>query len=76
MKSKPTLCEGADCPIKEECARYLPDLNRLNTLHFDPIPFNHKSNKCGQFVVIEPDIFQQLNLSSNYEEKRPPYPEK
>lgn len=76
MKSKPTLCEGTNCPIKEDCGRYLPGLVRTNTLHFDPIPYNHHFNKCGQYVKFEPDIFRELNIITNYEEPRKPFPQK
>lgn len=76
MKSKPVLCEGVKCPICEDCERYRPDLDRTNTPHFDPIPYDHARMKCGFFMKKEPDIFQQLNIITNYEEKRDPFPDK
>jgi hypothetical protein len=70
MKKNYTLCEGTNCPIKERCARYLPDLVRSTTDYFDPIPYDHNrrmphqktGEMCGQF---EPDKLEDILKNLN-----------
>jgi hypothetical protein len=66
--SKYTLCSGEGCPIKEDCGRYLPGLDKTKVNHFSPVPY--KDGKCSFYVKFEPDVFKELTSHNNYEEKR------
>jgi hypothetical protein len=58
MKQKQpiTWCSGEGCPLKEHCTYYIPELNKTNTIHFDPVPFLHNRNLCNYFEELEIDL--------------------
>jgi hypothetical protein len=61
MKTNYTLCDFK-CPLKEDCARYLEDLNKSNTNHFAFMPYSESKQKCNFFVQLEiDDIINLLN---------------
>jgi hypothetical protein len=62
MKSNCTLCDFKECPLKEDCARYLEDLDKTNTNHFAFMPYSEAKKKCNFFVQLEiDDIINLLN---------------
>jgi hypothetical protein len=65
MKKNYTLCEGTGCPLKESCARYLPDLVRRNTVHWDPIPYNEYKKSCFYYTPDPPDDEEIFNTVNN-----------
>lgn len=68
MKKNYALCDGKtkdgmDCPLKDSCARYLPDMDKTKTIHIAWGPYNRVRNKCGQFEPLEPitEIIKIIN---------------
>ena len=65
MKKNYALCdgktkEGKDCPLKDSCARYLPDMDKTKIIHIAWGPY--KNNKCGQFEPLDlDDIIEKVN---------------
>jgi hypothetical protein len=64
MRKTYTLCEGTDCPLRDKCARYLPDLDKRTTIHFAPVPYQKEKDKCN-FYEPDDDILNELNIVSN-----------
>lgn len=48
-----TLCDYEECPLKDQCARYLPGLDRKEIIHFAWIPYNEGKKKCPFFEPYE-----------------------
>ena len=70
MKEKEcyTLCDVDKCPIKELCGRYLPDMDKLKTVHFSHPPYNHEKQKCTFYVKFEIDTFHHDDIISDFDE--------
>lgn len=67
MKTCYTLCDHK-CGLHESCARYLEGLNRQNTYHFDPMPYNVEKGKCNWFVELEA-VDNIINIIQNEHKK-------
>lgn len=54
MKPSYTLCtgesEGRQCHLTATCDRFCPEMNKAKTIHYDPIPYNMETKKCGQYL--------------------------
>lgn len=71
--SKYVLCSGEGCPLKDDCGRYLPDMDKTKVNHFDPIPY--RNGGCNFYIKFEPDVFNELTSYNNFEQKRKQFPE-
>jgi hypothetical protein len=62
-KKSYTLCDHK-CPVHQNCARYLDDMDKTKTNHFAWMPYDKKEKKCGFFVLLteEEIIDRMLNL--------------
>jgi hypothetical protein len=60
-KKSYTLCDFAECLLKEKCARYLEGLNRLTTNHFAFMPYNPILKKCGFFEPFTEEGEKELS---------------
>lgn len=47
-----SICEGKDCPLKENCYRYKAVPNPYRQSFFANIPYDLKEKKCEYFWEI------------------------
>lgn len=60
-----TYCYGEDCPLKENCRRWLKEeLGRRNT--FTRIPYNPLTQTCEQFWEVYHPTQQDLETNAYY----------
>lgn len=43
------MCEGTNCPLKEECYRFTANKNELYQSYFVEVPYDKKQNKCEYY---------------------------
>jgi hypothetical protein len=56
-----TLC-SFNCPMKDSCARYCPEMDKSKTDHFAANPFNYDRNRCGFYEhLTDDDIIERIN---------------
>jgi hypothetical protein len=61
-----TLCNGNNCPIKEQCKRYTLPADATNQWYFTELPI--KDGKCDMFWGDKADdIMEQLKTITNNE---------
>lgn len=44
-----TMCEGKDCPLKENCYRFKANVNEIYQSYFVEIPYNKEKQECEEF---------------------------
>lgn len=44
-----SMCEGKDCPIKQECYRYTAPVNEYRQAYFVYVPYDHAYKGCEYF---------------------------
>jgi hypothetical protein len=47
-----TMCEGKDCPLKEDCYRYTAIPNEYRQSYFMNPPYNKEEGKCDHHMEI------------------------
>ena len=47
-----TMCEGTNCPLKENCYRFNAESNDLYQSYFTEVPFDKKTNDCEYYWKI------------------------
>jgi hypothetical protein len=48
-----SMCEGTDCPLKENCLRFKGERNPYSQSYFTEVPF--KDGKCEFYWKITPE---------------------
>ena len=44
------MCEGQDCPQKEDCYRFTAEANPYRQSYFVYVPFEHETKECEFFT--------------------------
>jgi hypothetical protein len=44
-----TMCEGKDCPLKEDCYRYTAKPNEYRQSYFVNPPYNEEKKECDHY---------------------------
>lgn len=47
-----TVCDGGECPLKNNCYRFLAERNPLWQSYFTEIPYNKETNTCSEFDKV------------------------
>jgi hypothetical protein len=45
-----SMCDGAQCPIKQECYRYTAPKNEYRQAFFTYVPYDHARIGCEYFI--------------------------
>jgi hypothetical protein len=48
-----TMCEGVDCPLKNDCYRFTASPSEFRQSYFMGIPFKQVDGFCYEFLPIE-----------------------
>lgn len=48
-----TICDGGECPLKDNCYRFLAERNPLYQSYFESIPYDKEKNICDEFIEIK-----------------------
>jgi uncharacterized OB-fold protein len=48
-----SMCEGKNCPIKENCYRHRAMPTPMRQAYFTTPPYDHATRTCGMFWQIE-----------------------
>lgn len=51
-----TMCEGVDCPKKDNCYRHKAIANPYRQSYFIVIPFDKETKECEYFWLYEEEI--------------------
>lgn len=43
------MCQGTDCPLKEQCYRFKAVPNKHRQSMFMPVPYDHEKKECKYF---------------------------
>jgi hypothetical protein len=43
-------CPGTNCPLKDTCSRYKPNINVKKEIHFSEVPYDHIRKLCTHFI--------------------------
>ncbi len=49
-----SMCEGTDCPLKENCYRYKATPCPIYQTYFVEVPYDHETNDCQYFWDRQP----------------------
>lgn len=44
-----SMCSGDDCPIKDNCYRYIAKPSEYLQAYFSEVPYNNQTNSCEYF---------------------------
>lgn len=51
-----SMCQGKDCPLKEECYRYKATPSKFMQSYFGEPPYDKKKKECDYYWPVKPKI--------------------
>lgn len=49
MPNVTMMCKGTNCPLADNCYRYLADPNEIDQIYFENVPYNDRTKECSHF---------------------------